>query len=160
MPRAWLASEVFKVEPDEALAIIRSSRLPDGRALDPLRIALVEEPVALTAQNVDMPVSAKVAHLSDTTMEVHTASSSPSFLVTSDVYYPGWQATIDGSATQVFRADYALRGVLVPAGSHVVRFEFRPKSFYYGAAVSAMSFLALVLLVYGIRKSRRRVSHG
>jgi uncharacterized membrane protein YfhO len=77
-------------------------------------------------------------------MEVQTSSRSPAFLVTSDVYYPGWEATVDNAPAQIFRSNYALRGVRVAAGTHVVRFTFRPQSFYRGAAISAFSFLILL----------------
>lgn len=147
MPRAWLVPEVSTVKPEEALDSIKTSRMPDGRAFDPSKIALIEEPLAFKPQPVDTKPSAEVAHLSDTTMEVRTESSSSSFLVTSDPYYPGWQVSIDDQPAHLFQADYALRGVALPPGRHVVRFEFRPSSFYYGAVISAISLLALLAII-------------
>ena len=93
-------------------------------------------------------------------MEVQTSSSSPSFLVTSDVYYPGWRASLDGAPVQLFRADYALRGVQVPAGRHVVKFEFVPRTFYYGAALSALSLLVLAGLMAFPALFPRAVKHA
>jgi uncharacterized membrane protein YfhO len=88
-------------------------------------------------------------------MEVQTSSSSDAFLVTSDTWYPGWQATIDGAPASIFRANYALRGVRVPAGRHLVRFEYRPKMFYLGTATSVISLLALIgILAIPFVKSR------
>ncbi len=49
-------------------------------------------------------------------------------LVLHDVYYPGWTATVDGVETPVLRANMLFRGVEVPAGRHLVRFEFKPLS--------------------------------
>jgi hypothetical protein len=156
MPRAWLASEVIKVAPEEALKIIKSSRMPDGRTFDPLQIALVEEPVILAEKNIDPTASARVSRLSANTMEVYTHSASPSFLLTSDAYYSGWNATLDGKPAPIYRADYAIRGVSVPGGDHVIRFEFRPKSFYFGLAISIISLLGLILFV-AIPKLKRGV---
>ena len=82
-------------------------------------------------------------------MEVHTSSKIANFLVTSDVYYPGWQARIDGKETVLYRADYALRGVVVPAGDHVVFFEYKPRSFRLGALISLLSLLALAAVFLG-----------
>ncbi|HEV7377671.1 MAG TPA: YfhO family protein [Pyrinomonadaceae bacterium] len=147
MPRVWLVPEVSTVKPEEALSSIKTSKMPDGRTFDPSKIALIEEPLAFEPQQVDAKPSAEVAHLSDTTMEVRTASSSPSFLVTSDPYYPGWQVSIDGQPAHLFQADYALRGVALPPGQHLVRFEFRPSSFYYGAVISAIALLALLAII-------------
>ncbi|MDT5124235.1 MAG: hypothetical protein QOC96_3717 [Acidobacteriota bacterium] len=159
MPRAWLAPEAVNLTAEEILQTIKTSRLPDGRAYDPSRTALVEEPISLTGQNADpATTSAQVVRLTDTTMEVQTTSSAPALLVTSDTFYPGWRAFLDGTEVRLFRADYALRGVPVPAGSHLVRFSFRPKSFTYGAAVSAFSLLILAgfLLIPLVARQRSK----
>jgi uncharacterized membrane protein YfhO len=88
-------------------------------------------------------------------MEVRTTAAAPSFLVTSDVYYPGWQATVDGAPVQLFQANYALRGVGVPAGTHTVRFVYKPRSFYYGVMVSAISLVALAVVMLVLAHRRR-----
>jgi hypothetical protein len=147
MPRVWLVPEVSAVKPEEALSSTKTSKMPDGRTFDPSKIALIEEPLAFKPQQVDANASALVAHLSDTTMEVSTSSTFPSFLVTSDPYYPGWRVSIDGQPTHLFHADYALRGVSLPPGRHLVRFEFMPLSFYYGAVISAISLLVLIAII-------------
>jgi hypothetical protein len=151
MPRAWLASEMINLKPEEILLAIKTARLPDGRAFDPARMALVEDSFSLPAGSADTGKGASVqlTQASGAFLEARTSSEAPSFLVTSDAYYPGWQASVDGAPVPVLRADYALRGVQVQAGEHTVRFEFRPKTFYYGAAISALSALALTLfLIY------------
>jgi uncharacterized membrane protein YfhO len=65
----------------------------------------------------------------------------------SDVYYPGWQASIDGKITHIFQTDYVLRGVAVRAGTHVVKFDFRPLPFFAGALLSGLSLLVIVVLL-------------
>ena len=53
--------------------------------------------------------------------------------------------------------DYALRGVSLPPGEHLVRFEFKPKSFYYGVAISLISLAALfAIFLKGVIDGRRR----
>ena len=85
--------------------------------------------------------TAEVVSLDDDHMEVLTRASASAFLITSDVFYPGWEASVDGRAARVFQTDYLLRGVAVPAGERRVRFEFRPRSFRVGAWVSLASLL-------------------
>lgn len=145
-PRVWLAHEVLTVNADEALAAVRTSRLPDGRAFNPARVALVEAPApfAFPPQGASAEAPAHVRSLTDNVMEVEMDTPGPAFLVTSDVYYPGWHATVDGVPTRIYQTNYALRGVVVPAGKHLVRFEFRPRSLVYGGAISALSLLLLV----------------
>jgi hypothetical protein len=154
-PRAWLVPEVVALNPDEILKAVKTSRLPDGRVYDPSRTALAEDPRPVMAEQPDASASARVTRLTPTTMEVQTLSSSPAFLVTSDADYPGWRATVDGAPVQIFRVNYGLRGVRVPSGSHQVRFEFRPQSFYYGAGVSAFSLLILLgFLAFPVLRGR------
>jgi hypothetical protein len=143
MPRVWLTSEAVSLNPEQILDTIKSGKLPDGRSFDPRRTALVEGAQGLNLQVSDSKASATVATLSNTQMEVHTLSATPAFLITSDAYYPGWRASIDGKETPVYRADYAIRGVLVPEGEHSIRFNYRPRNFYLGVTISALSLLAL-----------------
>jgi uncharacterized membrane protein YfhO len=89
-------------------------------------------------------------------MEVRTTSNSATFLLTSDAYYPGWRATIDGQETKLYRADYAIRGVALTPGQHLVSFLYRPKAFYLGAVVSLCSLIMLVALAFWWRPRDRR----
>jgi len=66
-------------------------------------------------------------------------------LVLTDNYYPGWQATIDGLPTKIYRANYSFRAISLPAGRHQVLFFYRPQSFIYGLCLSL-----LVLIIWGI----------
>ncbi|MCP4639006.1 MAG: YfhO family protein [bacterium] len=76
-------------------------------------------------------------------------------LVLTDVCYPGWTATVDGEPTEVWPTDGILRGVVVPSGSHEVRFEFRPGSVVRGFVVSIGALLsALAWAVMLLRRGR------
>jgi uncharacterized membrane protein YfhO len=77
--------------------------------------------------------------------------------VLADLFYPGWEATIDGVPTAISRANYLFRGVPVPAGKSEVVFEYRPRSVRYGLAVSAVVLTAMVAYAaYDLRRRRRR----
>ncbi|HEV7903896.1 MAG TPA: hypothetical protein VGO96_08655 [Pyrinomonadaceae bacterium] len=152
-PRAWLVGKVLGVTEEEALHAVHSSRLPDGSAFDPAQVALVETPLDFPPQALDAShTTARITHLSDERMEVVTGTSAPAFLVTSDVFYPGWQATIDDEHAEIFQTNYALRGVLVPAGTHTVRFAFKPLSLHQGASISLASLLLLCAAVFWLKR--------
>lgn len=72
------------------------------------------------------------------------------YLVLSDAHYPGWVVEVDGSPAALHRADYALRAVRVPAGTHHIVFRYRPASFTVGALLSLLSLLGL-----GVALARR-----
>jgi hypothetical protein len=68
----------------------------------------------------------------------------------SEIYYPaGWKCYIDGKENKYFRADWVLRGMVVPAGDHEIKFTFRPASYYVGNKVSLASSVLLILLCAG-----------
>jgi hypothetical protein len=143
-PRAWLVPEVVSLRPEEVLEAIKTSRLPDGRVYDAARMALVEEPWTFKADQVDGAARVEIRDIGGSRVEIETRSSAPAFLVLSDVYYPGWKATVDGVATPILRTNYVLRGVPVPAGQHRVRFAYRPPWFYLGAGISALTGVAML----------------
>ena len=48
------------------------------------------------------------------------------FLVLNDVWHPWWFGSVDGKPADILRANVLFRAIEVPAGKHVVRFDFRP----------------------------------
>jgi uncharacterized membrane protein YfhO len=75
-------------------------------------------------------------------------SPSEQFVVFSEIWYgpnKGWQAYIDGKAVEHIRVNYLLRGMKIPAGSHEIKFEFRPKSFYLGETISMICSLFILI---------------
>jgi hypothetical protein len=155
MPRAWLVSKVVPATPAEILLALQTSWLPDGSRLDPATTALIEEPIGLEFQEKDPAATVQVVFIKDTSAEIRVVSSASAFLVVSDVYYPGWNAAIDGKSTRIFQANFVLRGIAVPSGSHTVRFEFRPMSLYIGAG---LTFAGLCFLVFVVVWSSKRRS--
>ncbi|HRU04597.1 MAG TPA: YfhO family protein [Candidatus Brocadiia bacterium] len=79
-------------------------------------------------------------------------------LVLGDLYYPGWQAFINGQPAPIVRADYLLRAVFVQAGKSRVEFRYRPASFRVGAFVSVAGWLAAAALwLWGPRIAQWRL---
>ena len=72
------------------------------------------------------------------------------FAVFSEIYYKrGWRAWIDDKEVPIIRTNYVLRGLSVPAGRHVIRFFFRPLSYYLGRQIQWMASIIFLLMVAG-----------
>jgi len=83
-------------------------------------------------------------------------------LVVSELNFPGWHACLDGERTKLLAADYLLRAVYVPAGTHTVEFKYRPRSFTLGFLISLVSAAATGVLYFvpRIKASRREQTRG
>ena len=70
----------------------------------------------------------------------------------SEIYYDkGWNAYIDGEIHPHFRANWLLRGMVLPAGEHTLEFKFEPRSYFISEKVSmAASWLLLLVIIGGL----------
>ncbi len=66
-------------------------------------------------------------------------------LLVRELFYPGWEARVDGERAPVVAADYLFQGVPVRPGLHTVVLRFRPLSLRLGLAMSLASLVALVV---------------
>ncbi len=87
-------------------------------------------------------------------LALSTKSDRERFLLVSEVWHPGWVATIDGAPASLFRADLALLGLRVPAGAHHIALRFTPLRWRLALAISAVS--AVLLLGFAALAGRRR----
>ena len=71
-------------------------------------------------------------------------------LVFSEIYYPGWTATVDGEAVELGRVDYILRALHIQPGKHQVELAFFPKSVDTTETIAYIAIVLLVLIVLGI----------
>jgi len=78
-------------------------------------------------------------------VELSSQATANSMLVLSENDYPGWRAYIDGQSVEVLRVNYALRGVLVPAGTHQISFVYCPWSVIGGWLISLLTAVGLAV---------------
>lgn len=79
-----------------------------------------------------------------------SSSSTSQLAVFSEIYYQkGWNAYIDGEKVPHARANYVLRALEIPSGSHVIEFKFEPSSYFIGKKISLFSSLLMILLLLG-----------
>lgn len=78
--------------------------------------------------------------------------------VFSDIYYPaGWNAYIDDKPTAIYKANYLLRALKVPAGEHTIEFRFEPKTLKSAITMSGIgSVISLLLLGFALYQNYRK----
>src|SRR4029453_7291072 len=79
-------------------------------------------------------------------VEVQATLAAPGLVVLADSYARGWRATVDGVPARIFATNHLFRGVPAPAGAHLVRFEYRPRSLQIGALLTLARALGLAPL--------------
>jgi len=68
-------------------------------------------------------------------------------VVFSEIYYPGWTATIDGQPAELGRVNYILRALNVKAGKHEVVLDFHPSSISTTETIAYVALVALLLAI-------------
>ena len=68
-------------------------------------------------------------------------------IVFSEIYYPGWTATVDGELVEVGRVNYVLRAITVKPGNHKVELMFYPKSLDITETIAYVAIGILVLII-------------
>ena len=139
--------------------VYRSRVLPDSRAqfdalrapdFDPSRAVILAQGRVLDAA----PSGETEVNILDYAPErivVAATAASDAYLVLSEVYYPGWTATVDGRPAPIERANFAFRAVPLSPGAHRVELAFAPSSWRVGLGLSLVAllmWLALAGLAY------------
>jgi hypothetical protein len=152
LPRFFLVSNVrHAANMEEALGIMKS---PD---FDPRLLAVVEGPADFADGGGPAPAQpVKVLQYTPRHVVLETDSPRPSFLVSSETYYPGWRAFVDGEECMLALTNVAFRGLSLPAGKHIVTMRFEPAILWRSAVLSLPAWLLLILaLAFGDNRRKR-----
>ena len=81
----------------------------------------------------DLVANAEVTQYEPLRVVIEAKTNQPGFLVLSDLYYPGWEATVDGEPVPIYEANASVWAVPLDEGTHTAEFRFKPKPLLYGA---------------------------
>jgi uncharacterized membrane protein YfhO len=95
---------------------------------------------------------AKILSYKPHEIKISTSFKKASFVLLSEVSYPGWIAKMDNAYVPIHRVNYALRAVAVGPGDHTIEFQFWPRSIYIGLAVSLISLAGVLTYLWFQRK--------
>lgn len=118
--------------------------------IDPAEVAVVDKSFIDATGNGGAEGTVVLTEYAPNRLVYETASDKPGTAVFSEVYYPSWQAFIDGNEVKVGRANYVLRALAVPAGHHKIEFVFDPVSLKRTEAIARISFAIMVIAAIGV----------
>lgn len=141
---AWLVEGVKIVPgPNEEMLALNDTDLRDSVIVEEIYKDQIKQ-----NPHYDSSASIRLVHNENDEIEYEFESASPQVAVFSEIYYPrGWNAYIDGQKTDYFRANYALRGMYLPAGKHKIEFKFEPASFKIGEAITVATTILTILIL-------------
>lgn len=113
------------------------ARLRD-ESFDPTRTVLLDADPGLPAAGTGSGGTARIESYQPKHVTVKANATTPAVLLFNDRWHESWQATVDGKPVPVLRANHLMRGVVVPAGEHVVEFRFAPPAQPLYVTVSAL----------------------
>ena len=120
-------------------------------SFNPKDTAIIEETDKIASlNNLEYDENASIALVNNKNDEInYTSSSSKKQLaVFSEIYYDlGWKAYIDNEETPIVKTNYVLRGLVVPAGNHAIRFEFKPTTIKNSIVASTFASILLWLCI-------------
>ncbi len=128
-PRAMFAAEARQAD---FAAIMRSGVWP---AFDPAETVLLDEAPPVRTGGLTRrlaaplaPARVKIRSYENTRVEIEVDTATAGHIILNDIWHPWWTASVDGQPARIRKANVLFRAVAVPAGRHLVVFDFHPIS--------------------------------
>ena len=133
---------------------------------NPKDTAIIEQKDKIESlSSLEFDENAKISLVNNLNDEINYTSSSnkKQLAVFSEIYYHlGWKAYIDNQETPIVKTNYVLRALVVPAGNHSIRFEFKPISIKTSIVASTFASILLwlcliVMIVLGFKNKQKSI---
>ena len=145
LPRAFFVSDYKVINNEEqALELLKSKNFSPKDV-----VVLDEKPVGLGEISTGTHDSAVIEIRKYSPQEIILNVTTPSsgILVFSDLFYPGWEASVDREETKIMKANTALRAVVVPEGKHIVKFVYDPRPFNIGLRFGFCTLIGIPIII-------------
>jgi hypothetical protein len=139
LPRTWVVHDEA-VEPN---ARAMRDRLTSSTFNPRQQVLLHEKGPGLESCGGDL---SELGRRTPGRVEVKVDANCRGMLISNDVFYPGWYATVDGVTRPIYEAYGVVRGVVVDKGKHTVVFEYRPWSVKVGVLLSLLGLVGVVVV--------------
>jgi hypothetical protein len=157
-PYAWVASAITKASDAEVERAVLDPRF------DPLRIAVFDSTAPLAVKPLAaLPEPSRITAATPSygpgraSVVLSAPAPAGSALVVSENYFPGWRASADGRSVPVYRANFNLLGIALPAGATRVDLTYHDPGVDTGTLITALALILAALAVgAGILQERKR----
>jgi hypothetical protein len=142
---AWFVENIMVVDSaDKEIKALDS--------LDTKKIAVVHKEFYSNSKNnafiKDSLATIKLEEYKPNYLKYTAQNANDGVAIFSEIYYPnGWKVTIDGKEVKEFRANFVLRGLLIPAGKHTIEFKFEPEVVKKGSSIALFSSIGMLMLL-------------
>jgi len=100
---------------------------------------------------------ASIIKYTEDLIEIEVNVTTPAMLFLSEIYYPGWKASVDGKIEEIYRADYIFRAVPIKEpGKHHVRVYFSPMSYKAGKIISITTIFLIICYLWILKKTVKK----
>ncbi len=147
---AWFVDKVKLVNsPDEEFSSIENTNLKTDAII--LSSEFKEELSDIDLSNLTSSGTIEITSYAPDRIVYNSSNTGEGIAVFSEIWFNGdsWKVLVDGKATPLLRANYALRAAKIPSGNHEVVFEFKPSSYFIGEKITLASSLILLLIGLG-----------
>jgi hypothetical protein len=125
-------------------------RDPTLQVFDPRAVAWIDENALrhlagyLPGQDPGPTETVAVTYPNPQRVELMATLLGPGIVILSDVYYPGWELTIDERPAPIYKVNRLMRGAAVTGGTHRLVYSYKPRSFMVGRISSLLGLITLV----------------
>lgn len=150
LPRAYFVNRIEKKTAIEMLNSFKTS------AVDPKDVAFVEEEIKVDRPDSTSYTIIKEYQEAKTVLEVNASGNN--FLFFGNTFLPGWKAKVDGIKTKTYKTNHGFIGIIVPAGKHIVEFNYAPDSFFItrNIALALSSIVVIGLIITILMEARKK----
>lgn len=151
LPRAYIASSWQPVANNrEAFETLNAIDFPWQKKVA-IEIPKNAENILTVLKEPDKFLPAEIVSYNAHEIVIELPLGSRGLLVLNDSFYPGWEASVDGKQTPVYRVNGTFRGVFIGDTNRVVTFKYRPASFFIGLVISFVSLGIAAIVLFNKR---------
>ena len=145
LPKAFFVdSLVYSNSAAEAMEFIKDPSIDFGKIATVMGV----DEIAVAADSL---ASVEVTRYDAHHIDLNVSRSSDGFLVFGEIYYQdGWKAELNGESIPIYRTNYLLRGISVPAGNHQISMVYQPDWYKPVRFISTAANTVILVLIVGL----------